>query len=459
MPPGRLPARPARSLVVVVLALAVLGASCGQDQPSLVVSPRVPPSASLSSPSGALLSFDGPGPADEALRRLCAPDGGGPPPGGTGKAPGKTPATIKELTGQVEQVRELDFERKIVAEPLTKAEIGREVRKEIEASLSGEWPEQRSAAWGTLGVIPEDTNLAKIYEELLAGQVIGFYVPETGRLVFVGSKNPSAFERLTLAHEMVHALDDQHFDLSRIDALSAKCRDEEYAGALAAVEGSAMLFSFDLAGRFFSTADAASMLGESFGADAGIPRGTPEFVTSELFFSYLEGLSFMSAMRGRGGLEQVDRALEEPPVSTEQILHPDRYPEDVPEELDISDLGAKAGKGWEDLDVMTVGESFLSRMLDLRLQPLEASDAAAGWDGGLYRAWSNGDQVVVALATVWDTDADAEAFAGALERYAEAGAGTEETTLVTREADRVHALFASDPEALAAFTAAAGPVD
>ena len=71
---------------------------------------------------------------------------------------------------------------------------------------------------------------------------------------------------------------------------------------------------------------------------------------------------------------------------------------------------------------MTVGEEWLRAMLALRLDDGIADDAAAGWDGGVYRAFTDGTDVVVALRTAWDTKEDATAFASALEQWAAAGA-------------------------------------
>ena len=86
----------------------------------------------------------------------------------------------------------------------------------------------------------------------------------------------------------------------------------------------------------------------------------------------------------------MDEALTTFPVSTEQILHPERWPNDVPQPVDVPDLGPALGAGWRDLDVMTVGEAWLQLMLALRLDAGDAERAAAGWDGGIYRAWTDG---------------------------------------------------------------------
>ena len=103
------------------------------------------------------------------------------------------------------------------------------------------------------------------------------------------------------------------------------------------------------------------------------------------------------------------------PASTEQILHPERWPNDVPQPVDVPDLSPALGAGWQDLDVMTVGEAWLQIMLALRLDAGDAERAATGWDGGLYRAWTDGAHTAVVLRTVWDSAEDAQEFSDAMQ--------------------------------------------
>jgi hypothetical protein len=84
----------------------------------------------------------------------------------------------------------------------------------------------------------------------------------------------------------------------------------------------------------------------------------------------------------------------------------------------------------------------------------EANAAAAGWDGGTYRAWSNGDDVAVLLSTVWDTDRDARDFAAAMDEWIDAG--DEVASVSAATGNEIWAFFATDAETLAALEAAAG---
>jgi hypothetical protein len=116
----------------------------------------------------------------------------------------------------------------------------------------------------------------------------------------------------------------------------------------------------------------------------------------------------VTALSNDGGVDAVDDAFRDMPVSTEQILHPERYPNDAPTPVDVEDLAPALGTAWEDLDVQEVGEGWLLLALELRLDDAAAQEAAAGWDGGVYRAWTDGRDVAAVLSTV-DSPGDAAA--------------------------------------------------
>ena len=121
--------------------------------------------------------------------------------------------------------------------------MDRRLQESFQAYYPKDLYDRRTVAWRTIGVIPTDADLHEAYRSFLTGEVVGFYDPETGELVYLGSGDLGFSERLTLAHELTHALDDQTFDLTRLDALVGSCQDERAAAALGLVEGSAQYFS------------------------------------------------------------------------------------------------------------------------------------------------------------------------------------------------------------------------
>jgi hypothetical protein len=123
--------------------------------------------------------------------------------------------------------------------------------------------------------------------------------------------------------------------------------------------------------------------------------------------------------------------------------------------VNIPDLGPELGRAWHDLDVEQIGEEWLSALLALRSDQAIASSAAAGWDGGLARSWTDGTHTALELSTVWDTAGDAEEFAAAMRSWIEAGAsraGSVEPVV----GDSVRVLFASDAPTLERLSATGG---
>ena len=153
------------------------------------------------------------------------------------------PPELAQIADQVETARGHTFTTPPKAEGITDQEMDRRLEESFRAYYPKDLYDRRTFAWRTIGVIPPDADLHEAYRTFLTGEVVGFYDPETGELVYLGSGDLGFTERLTLAHELTHALDDQTFDLTRLDALVNGCQDERAAAALGLIEGSAQYFS------------------------------------------------------------------------------------------------------------------------------------------------------------------------------------------------------------------------
>jgi hypothetical protein len=434
---------------VTTFVLALLATACtttldfGSSPTPEVSAPRSPESPSPV-PTGT-------GSAAAAMKALCEHTSSGGSSAVTAEGP--TPPAIAQVEKQVEELRGLSFTQPVAVDAVTHAELVKGLEKSFDTSFPRALYERRSLAWQTIGVIPKGTDIRRALEEFNSGQVIGYYDTLSKELVFMGSNAPTAMEKVTLAHELTHALDDQTFGLSRIDHLGNTCQDEAYDAAVGAVEGDATYFMTQYALKDLTLEEQLQL-----GTEAGTAPSTasiPPFIVQMQEWPYMAGMDFVTALEARGGVKAVDQALTDLPTSTEQIIHPETYPNDVPQPVDIPDLGPRLGSEWSDLDVQQVGEEFLSIMLALRLDQGTADEASAGWGGGIYRAWRNGAAVAVVLSTVWDTTTDATQFADAMQGWIDAGNGQSATVLPV-QGNRVEVLFGSDAQTLSALEAAAG---
>jgi hypothetical protein len=368
-----------------------------------------------------------------------------PPPA----AEGSLAPEIAQLADQVQGLRELTFEHPVVPETQSPAQLERTLQDQLASSFPVDEAARQQRTLITMGALPAGTDLRQAVIDYGSSEIVGFYDTVAKRLVIQAGAVLRPFQRWVLAHELTHAVDDQHFDLSRLDALNRICSDDRAQAFLSIAEGDAVAIQVQWASRYLSAGEFQQLQNEA--ASFPPPPETPPFVENLFLFPYVTGQPFVQALQDRGGEQAVDDAFRTPPVSTEQILHPDAYPSDVPRTVAIEDLSSTLGPGWSLADQQEVGEGFLQILLKLRLSDQDAEDAASGWDGGLLRTWANGDRAAVLMRTVWDTEGDAGGFTSAMRDWLDA-----EQAEVRQDGEGVDVLFGSDRASLEALQAALG---
>jgi hypothetical protein len=286
-----------------------------------------------------------------------------------------------------------------------------------------------------LGLLEPGIDLLTLYTDVLGEQVAGYYDNQTGTMFIVRGEGFGGPERLTYAHEYVHALQDQHYHLEEGLAYNNEACDAESdrcAALSALLEGDATLLETQWL-RTYATEQDFQEIQDFFGTfESPVFYAAPEFLQEDLLFPYIQGLGFVGELYVEGNWAAVDEAYRRPPVSTEQILHPDRYPDDLPIPLEIPDLAGVLGGGWSGIGHRVLGEWYTLLTLETNLPPEVASDAAEGWGGDYALVLSNealGADALV-LVTRWDTLIDAQAAFAALAQYGETrfGDGTSTTT-------------------------------
>ncbi len=427
------------ALLALLLVLALVSSACIAKKVKVVGGRTPQPSASGSTGTGGV-PLSGPRPPCQRVRSQTSP-----------KVPTEElPPPIAKVAQEVEQVRGLRFRHPLAAEAVNQAQIARMLQEGLDEGFPDAEAARTEQAWIAIGVIPKGTKLRQAVEDFNSSQVIGFYDDEAGRLVIIGSAELTPYQRFVLAHEVTHALQDQNFDLARLSRLDRTCQDERVEAFLALSEGDATETAIEWAAQTLTPSEITEFDEEA--SDFTPPPGTvPPFVQNLLTWPYVPGRTFVQALQARGGERSVDQALQDPPSSTEQILHPEKYPTDRPVTVNVPDFGPKLGTGWKDLEFEDVGEGWFLLMLGLRLPATSAESAAAGWDGGQYRAWTDGDgHTAVVMDTTWDTDRDASEFAQGVDDWL----GDEPGTVLAASGKSDRVMFASDQETLDRLTVA-----
>jgi hypothetical protein len=267
----------------------------------------------------------------------------------------------------------------------------------------------------TLGLLPKDANLRSVMLDFQSGQVAGYYSPDKDQLFVVsrsGGLGPT--EMVTYAHEFTHQLQDQRVGLKSL-GLDAPDQSDRGLARLALVEGDATSVQGAWMQQNLTSQQMGELLQASLDPKAiAALQNAPPFVRETSLFPYQTGLAFVTGLVAPGGYAAVDTAFKDPPSSTEQVLHPEKYAaHEAPVAVTIpAGIAAKLGAGWTVAGQDTLGELVLQIwMKQGAVAPADATAAAAGWGGDrLVVLRGPAGAVGVGLITTWDTPADAASF-------------------------------------------------
>jgi hypothetical protein len=297
--------------------------------------------------------------------------------------------------------------------------------------------EDDARLYSLLGLVEPGFNIYDLYLDLYSEGIAGFYDPDAREMFVVQDSRFGGPERLTYAHEYAHVLQDQVFDFREgMEWSDEACEDEsERCAAISAlIEGDATLLEERWLLTYASDTDFQQLLDFYDSFSSPTYDSAPEFLKEDFLFPYTTGYDFIESFFLDGGWAAVDALYADPPVSTEQILHPGRYPGDVPIRLVTPELLDSLGPEWREMDRDVLGEWFTFLTLREFVPEEQAQIAAEGWGGDYYIALHNDaeGQGVLVLASTWDTVRDAHDFYGAFRDYGEARFGERTLSSTTR---------------------------
>jgi hypothetical protein len=321
---------------------------------------------------------------------------------------------VAEITRLVEDERELEFDEQPEPQFLPADEFDRRVADTVKDEYPAEVADLDSRLLGLLGAIPQGTDLLALQADLLAGQVAGFYDPETGEVVVrlpEGGSSLDANAQITLAHELGHALTDQALGLP--DTTEEGQSDANLA-RLALVEGDATLLMqrFGLAHVPLTDQIGGALSPEMQASQDDLER-QPWFLQQQLLFPYTSGLAYACRLQEDDGWKGIDAAYDELPATTAEVLF--ERDGDAADALDLREPGGP----WEVARRDTLGAAPLLWLLqapggDTDKAVAGAEAAARSWAGDELLLATDGDRSAVGVSLVSD---DGPALCAAIDEW------------------------------------------
>lgn len=323
----------------------------------------------------------------------------------------------KEIERTVARLRGLDFLHPVTYKEIPRADLPAILRQKLAQQVPDQEFGDTGVSLAALGLLPPGLDLKKTYLDLLGEQIGAFYDQHSAELfTFTGQPLDNGQNRVILAHELTHALEDQHFQLARLP-LEAKGNDDRALAASALVEGDATLvMSLYMLGDL-SVASMKDTLAGSFSTDVRQLAAAPRFLRETLLFPYLRGQEFCQALYRTGGWNALAAAFRHPPDSTAEILHPERFltPRGAPAVAIQFPDGALLGR--TPIGNNVLGEFGVRQLLARWLKDdAGAEHIATGWKADRYLVYGDAKASSYLWKSTWSSSDAATEFAEAAER-------------------------------------------
>ena len=303
---------------------------------------------------------------------------------------------------------------------------------EFRALIAGEFEGRRDKIEGdqllyeTLGLMDSGTSL---YDILLTfsseGSLSWFNLDEERQYVVLDSEEFTLFHERTYVNEYTNHLQAVHFDIrAKLEATEGS--DDARHALQAILEGDSAITEYIYTTEHFTTDEQAGSILEPNEAFREALNMAPYIAIRTFVFPFAEGLDFaVQLFQSAGNWSLINEALENPPASTEQVLHIEKYTAgEMPIGIEMPDFEWVLGGEWEHVRTGTLGELFFTAWLETDFSPQAASIAATGWGGDAYSLFEGpGGQGILVLATVWDSEQDAEEFFATVQQHTEARSG------------------------------------
>ncbi len=320
-------------------------------------------------------------------------------------------SVVKAALAHVSRRRQLPAKGAVRGKTISRAKMLKHVKAQIHREIPKRVVVAQNELLFGLGVAPADFDFEKALLSLLKSQLAGFYEPRD-KTMYLLEDLVGAEREATLAHELVHALQDQHWDLgSKVKFAEDKGDKISAFHALAEGDATSAMLDYMLAPRGMTAIDISDDLIalEVQGSMEMSPStsGVPTFVKRSVVAPYVDGLGLIHWARRRGGWSAVDAIWARPPSTTEQVLHPEKYAANEPgDPVGIPEAfpGGPTAVLYRDI----MGEQTVRLLFEEWMPQKTAIASAAGWGGDRVVVYGKGGHVAMAWHLRYDDLAGAK---------------------------------------------------
>jgi hypothetical protein len=338
--------------------------------------------------------------------------------------------SFKNAKKLVEEKRNRSFVLEVKQEFISQDKLKEYMQKKIETLKSQEDFEKERKLLVKLGIIDGNIDYREMVVDLMTHNVAGFYEPKENKMYIV-EETASVFSPFlpseVVVHELVHAMQDQYVFLDNFEEDLATSTIDKSLALKSVIEGEATFVSYSIFSDFIKKAGSNSAYKErieAFDLERFILESqllaakslSQEFkqkgAMHYLLFPYINGGTFVKYAFDNGGWQKVDTIYKNPPLSTEQIIHPEKYflVEDKPLPLAPKNLDFLKNQGFGEISSGVLGEFTLYTLALSFLDELYAKMISSGWGNDNYYLYEKEGKMVLVIDSRWDSPQEAEEF-------------------------------------------------
>jgi len=367
---------------------------------------------------------------------------------------------MEQIQEQVSELRGLPISGDVERFLVLPGNVEQMLRSEISTEGTLAELEDKGRVLSLLGLIEPGYDLVNFTMNNLVDNIGGFYQPNKKSIFVIGTRF-GGLQRFVYSHEFDHALTDQHFDFIGMGLEDCELLNDRCDAIRALIEGDATLVMQIWLNDYASEEDFLELI-EYTPPNMALPvESPPDYITQSVNFPYTYGLQFTQALLKQGKWEAVNQAYQNPPETSEQIMHPEKYlaNESLLSIIDIP-LESILDSSWEKIEQDVLGEwtTFLILAYGIdeesRLDEETAFEAAKGWGTDRYQVFYSpeSNRSILSAHWKWDSISDADEFFQAMQktlegryRSVQVGAASGDCWQATNEAS---CLFVAQDETL-----------